>query len=238
MIIDELVKLNPSVLVELYVLDVSELTPTEGTTPPAGTLFRFYNGGLNELEDIVVWQNNAYTPFPIEVTGYSIEGDKQTPRPTLTISNLDSIIQELIVAYDDLLGAKIIRKRTFAKFMDSINFCIDNVFADPTQELPDTVFYVNKKISESMDVVSFELSSPWDVDDLKLPSRIMAGDICYWKYRDTTCAYAGTGYWDAVDEPVGTINEDVCGKHLSSCKLRYPGDIPIPFGGFPALESK
>ena len=235
MIVDELVKLNPSALVELFILDISELTVTEGITPPAGTVFRFYNGGLNELEDIVVWATNSYTPFPIEVTGYSAEGNKQSPRPILTISNLDAIIQELIIAYDDLLGAKVIRKRTFAKFLDGINFCDGNPYEDPTQEMPETIFYVNKKLSESIEVISFELASPWDVEDLKLPRRIMSRDTCPWKYRSSTCGYIGTDYWDAIDESVDTLEEDVCGKHLTSCQLRYPGDIPLPFGGFAAI---
>ena len=246
MIVDELVKLTPSALIELYILDVNDLSgagPLDYEDP--GTwdgMYRFYNMGLNELESIVIWQEEEYIPFPIEVSGYAVEGEKQTPRPTLSVSNLDSLIQDLVVKYDDLLGGRVIRKRTFAKFLDSVNFCDGNPYADPEQELPETVFYVNKKLSENIDVMSFELSSPWDVDDLKLPRRVMTSNTCSWQYRGSTCGYnksctdPGDTCWDYTDTPVNSIEEDVCSKRIESCRLRFPGDIVIPFGAFPAIR--
>lgn len=238
MLIEELVSLNPSALIELFILDVSELTAIEGTNPPEEKEFRFYNGSMSEIEDIIYWQGVPYNPFPIEVNGYETDGSKQSPRPTLTVSNLDIIIPQLIIAYDDLLGARVIRKRTFAKFMDNENFCIDNPCADPTQELPFTVFYVNKKISESIDIVSFELSNLWDIEGLKLPRRVMTSNTCSWKYRDSPCSYSGTNYWDYNNNPVGTLEEDVCGKKLSSCNLRFPEPSVLPFGAFPAIKTR
>lgn len=231
----ELVKLNPSVLVELYILDVSDL-PGSLPSEPADKMYRFYNYSENELEDVIVWQGKTYIPFPIEVDGFSAEGDKQTPRPTLSVSNLDSIIRSLVKEYDDLLGARVIRKRTFARYLDAVNFCGDNPYADPTWELPETVFYINKKISESIDTVSFELTSPWDVDSLLLPRRIMTVDTCAWKYKDTPCSYSGTKYWDYTNTSTTDPTKDVCAKRLTSCKLRFPTGV-MPFGAFPALRN-
>jgi len=36
----------------------------------------------------------------------------------------------------------------------------------------------------------------------------------------------------ANDTPTNNINEDVCGKRVSSCQLRF-ANTSLPFGGFP-----
>lgn len=240
MIVEELVNLTPSALIELFELDVSQL-PNAGPLPfddPAtwDGKYRFYNYGMNELEDSLVWDGNVYQPFPIDVDGFSKEGDKQTPRPTLTISNLSSLIQELVYKYEDILGGKVTRVRTFAKYLDAANFASGNTEADPTQSLPDTVYYIRKKLSENIDSISFELSSPWDVEGLKLPRRVMTSNVCYWKYRGSPCNYIGPGF-TILNEPTLDNTKDVCNKKLSGCLQRFPRGVEVPFGGFPALSS-
>jgi len=59
-------------------------------------------------------------------------------------------------------------------------------------------------------------------------------NICPWRYRSSECGYTGTAYFNANDQSVTTLEQDVCGKRLSSCKLRFGEFAELPYGGFPA----
>lgn len=103
--------------------------------------------------------------------------------------------------------------------------------ADPTQQFPDDIWFVEQKLNENKYVVEWELASVFDLEGIMLPHRQVIQDSCPWRYRGAECGYTGTVYFDANDQPT-TESADVCGKHLSSCKARF-GNEPLPFGGFP-----
>lgn len=244
MIVEELVSLTPSALMEFYELNVRDLP---GYSPLGFELhlpnteqgiYRFYAWGLNELEKTVIWQGHPYIPYPIAIQGFTLEGEKQAPRPTLTVSNLDSMIQDLIYKYEDIVGAKVVRKRTFAKFLDKENFENNiNPTEDRTSQFPDTVYYVRKKQSENVENITFELAAAWDIEGLKLPRRVMISDVCSWKYRGKECGYGGDTYLDIQDNPCAA-EEDYCAKRMSSCVKRFGDGNPIRFGGFPIIGRK
>lgn len=111
-----------------------------------------------------------------------------------------------------------------------------NPTADPTAQLPDEVYYIDRKATENKVVIEFELAAAFDVAGVQLPRRAVVQNVCPWKYRvadeSSGCTYIGTNYFDASDNAVASAGQDVCGKRLTSCKLRH-GVIPLPFGGFP-----
>lgn len=109
-----------------------------------------------------------------------------------------------------------------------------NPAADPTAEFPVDIFYIDRKASETREVVEFELASSFDVAGVQLPRRQIVQNVCTWRYRGAECGYTGTNYFDANDAAVGTLALDVCGKRLSSCKVRFGANDPLPFGSFPA----
>lgn len=221
----ELHKLAPGAIVELYELDATAL---------GGTITRMH-AGTNELRQAVVWQGNTYNPFPIEVSGFEFSGRGQLPRPTVKIANVSGLIGALVRELDDLLGAKFTRKRTLVKFLDAVNFPGGvNPTADPTASLPDDVFFVDRKASENKVVIEFELAASFDVAGVTLPRRYIVQNVCPWRYRGAECGYTGTSYFDTADNAVGSAALDVCGKRLSSCKLRFGQNDPLPYGGFPA----
>ena len=49
------------------------------------------------------------------------------------------------------------------------------------------------------------------------------------------CGYTGTDYWTANDEEVSSASSDVCGKRLTSCKLRFGSTAELPYGSFPGI---
>ena len=223
----ELQKLAPNAIIELYELDAS----------PFGGDVYYFHAGTNSLTQTVTWQGQQYQPYPVKITGFEICTGGQIPRPKMAVSNISGIITALVLAYDDLLGAKVTRKRTMQKYLDAVNFSGGvNPNADPTAEFPDDIYYVERKTSENKSAVEFELSASFDVQGVKLPRRQIIQNICPWKYRGAECGYAGTNYFDSNDQPVGYLGLDVCGKRISSCELRFGANAELPFGGFPAAS--
>lgn len=224
-ITSEIQKLAPSAVIELFVLDATNI---------GGEVFRFH-AGTNALRGKVVWQGNEYLPFPIQVTGFEYNGTGQLPRPKVVVANLTGVITTLLLELDDLLGAKFIRKRTLAKYLDAVNFDGGvNPSADATAEFAEDVYYVDRKASENRDLVEFELAASFDLQGIRLPRRQIIQNICPWRYRGSECGYTGSVYFDANDNRVGTLAQDVCGKRLASCKARFGEYAELPFGGFPA----
>lgn len=388
-------KLEPGAIVELFELDL---------TPFGGDLLRFH-AGTNGLLANVTWNGNAYTAFPVAASGFEFTGQGQAPRPKLMVSNIAGAITALVLQYEDLVGAKVTRRRTLAKYLDAVNFAarrnlltytesvdnaawgkfggatavpsatvlapngtltadtltisltkqISNVIAsapagtycfsayyksngtigayhqmncagsgatiaavsinfssvtlstrfgtpvsagiqsvgdgwfrvwivgthvtggigvyfvssttpddsvlvwgaqlelastpsayqpvlttwsqnptaDPSAEFPQDIFYIDRKSVETSEIVEFELAPAMDITGVMLPRRQIIQNICPWSYRGSECGYTGTTYFDVTDVPVGSAGLDVCGKRLTSCKLRFGQYAELPFGGFP-----
>lgn len=217
-------KLEPGAIVELFELDLSTF---------GGELLRFHAGTNNLLQN-VTWQGNVYTAFPIQASGFEFSGQGQAPRPKLLAANVVGSITALVLQYDDLVGAKLTRHRTLAKYLDAVNFVGGNPNADPTAEFPVDIFYVDRKATETSEFVEFELAPAADVTGVMLPRRQIIQNICPWKYRSAECGYTGSVYFTGNDSPTADPTSDVCGKRLSSCKLRFGENGELPFGGFPA----
>lgn len=224
-ITSEIQKLEPSAIVELFILDASAF---------GGDVLRFH-AGTNGLRQNIVWQGETYTAFPVQASGFDYSGNGQLPRPKLQVANVTGAISLLVLTYDDLLGAKITRKRTLAKYLDGANFTGGtNPTADPTAEFAEDIFLIDRKATETRDYVEFELAAAFDVSGVQLPRRQIIQNVCVWRYRGTECGYTGTTYFDANDASVPSAGQDVCGKRLSSCKVRFGANNPLPFGSFPS----
>jgi lambda family phage minor tail protein L len=221
----EVQKLEPSAVIELFVLDLSEL---------GGDVY-YFHAGTNEVSEDITWQGQVYTRYPILLEGFEISGTGQLPRPKARVSNALGSITSLLLVYNDLLGAKLTRKRTLKKYLDAVNFDGGvNPDEDDTAEYPDDVYFVDRKISENKEAVEFELAASLDVAGVLLPRRQIIQNTCIWKYRSAECSYTGTNYFDINDNAVGTLALDRCGKKLSSCRVRFGENDEIPFGSFPA----
>lgn len=223
-IITDIQKLSPGTIVDLFVLDSTEI---------GGSLLRFH--AMNTAHTIM-WQGNAYLPYPVEMDGFEQSGDKQSPRPSIKVANVTGMISSMLKSLDDLINAKVIRKRTLAQYLDAANtFITVNTDPDPLQEFPDEVWFIDRKSSENKYFVTFELAAPWDVQGYQLPGRPCNASICSWRYRSAECSYQGGPVADALDNPVNLLQDDVCGLRISSCKLRFGTKVNLPFGAFPAV---
>ena len=80
--------------------------------------FRWHSGKNENLQEIV-WKGDKYSAFPIKAEGFEWSGKGAIPRPTLTVANITSLLSSILGEYSDLVGSKLTRKRTFAKYLDA-----------------------------------------------------------------------------------------------------------------------
>lgn len=217
-------KLNPGTLVELFTLDATAI---------GGEVFNFH-AGTSELGTDVVWQGVSYTRYPVEAEGFELRATGTAPRPKVRASNVQGILGAAIRVNDDLIGAKVTRKRTFARYLDAINFADGNPFADPNVSFSDEVYFVDRKVTENKVMIEWELVSAMDLAGVKLPRRQIIANICPWRYRGAECNYTGGPVATGADVPTTDPEQDACGRKLSSCKLRFGANGVLRYGGFPA----
>jgi lambda family phage minor tail protein L len=237
---EELQKINPSSIIELFELETTELLHGSDFT------YRFH-AGINDVGSGVqniVWDGEAYTKLPIQAEGFDYNAESGSlPRPTLTVANLLGGITTILLdvnnttAGNDLTGAKLTRIRTLARYIDNDNFDGDNPFGTPdaTQKFNDDIYYVARKVSESRDVVVFELAASFDLAGVRSPKRQCSANLCPWIYKGSECGYSGSDFFDENDNAVTDTDLDKCGKRLSSCEARFGENAALPFGGFPGI---
>ena len=186
--ISELQSLNPSSLIELFTLQLVEGTHyATGNPDSVPTIFRFHAGTSMNSNANIIWQGNTYQKFPIDVQGFEFSGKGQIPRPQLTMSNLGGIsrsgsvlsvtdlliIVNLTTPHNDLLGATVTRLLVLASSLDNANFSSgSNPFGTPnSNELPQEIYVIDRKKSESRNLVQFELTAANDTQNKRVPAR-------------------------------------------------------------------
>lgn len=230
----DLQSVSPSAVIELFELQLDQ-------TLHGGTdITRFHAGvsGLNTGANLI-WNNNSYLAYPIQAEGFEYNGQGQLPRPKLTVSNLGNAISALLISVNDitpgndLIGAKLTRIRTLARYLDNVNFeggVNPSGASDPTAEFPRDIYYIARKSGENREVVEFECAAAFDLQNVKAPRRLCINNVCQWTYRSSIgCGYDPTNigpFWNAADQPATTLETDVCGKRLSSCILRF-GEVSV-----------
>ena len=213
-------------IIDLFTLDISAILPT-GSSDQA--IYRFANWSqVNGID--VIYQTNTYTALPLEANGFELNTKGQLARPSLTFANVGLGITALTNTYDDLVGATVKRIRTLSTYLDGAPAADPNAFWGPDQ------WIVEQKSSETKLAISFQLTIPFDLEGRSLPGRRLLREQCQWIYKsDIGCHYTGSNFFNANDQSVSSPSLDVCGKRLSSCKLRFGTTARLPFGGFPGL---
>jgi len=196
-------------------VDLFEITVNPHSASPATVyLYRGLSASV-----VSVWfatktgsAKNEYFAFPIEMTDVDITSDGPAARPTLVVANvisaakvlagnaetvgvdektLENIFADLgITSNEDLLGAKVIRRRTLEEHLLTSS-------STPTipVEFPSYVYYVDRLAAESKISVTFELSSPFDLEGVKIPHREIIGRYCSWKYQGMEESSEGGCSW-------------------------------------------
>ncbi len=219
--------LAPSAIIELFELHLN------ATFHGSSDVYRFHAGSNADVTGNIVFDGNAYTRLPVQADGFEMRSGGTLPQPTLTIANLSGTMTTLLALVNattlgnDLTGATVKRIRTLKRYLDGEST------ADPNARFPTEIWRINRKATETRDVVTFELASEFDLMGQKLPKRQIVANTCQWIYRSSECSYTGSNFFDVNGNSVSALAQDVCGKRLASCKLRFGENGVLPFGSFP-----
>lgn len=219
--------LDPGGLVVLYELDLAPIGVSENG-------YHYFSPHANELGQPITWGGHAYLLLPIEAEGFALTSKGALPRPKLRVGNLTGLFTTLCLAHEDLIGARLIRRRVLARHLPAENFAAGvNPTADANIAFEPEIWWVDRKTHESRVMVEWELASPFDLQGITLPRRLILRGPCMWVYKGPDCGYTGAGGWDRNDNPC-PLSEDACGKRVASCQRRFPAGA-LPYGGFPGV---
>ena len=207
--LNECTRAEQSASVVLWEIDLTEV---------GGERYFFCNE-QNEKGEPVTWQGRQYQPYPIQGSGFELNGKGTSTRPTLTVSNLYGMVTGMAEDLQSLVGGTVVRRKVYARFLDAVNFVNGNSDADPEQEVISR-WRIEQCSELSAVSASFVLSTPTETDGAVFPGRIMLANTCTWTYRGDECGYHGPAVADEYDQPTSDITKDKCSKCLSGCKFR------------------
>ena len=179
-----LLELEPTAIIELFLLYFN-------TVDKPDAFIAFHGGSV--YNQGIVWQGIEYLPIPVETDGFEVNANGQLARPKMRISNKDYFATDLLLNNDDLQFAKVIRKRTFIKYLDDVNFDGGNPWgeADASAELSNDTFVIGQKTAENKVFIELELTSPLDLENFEVNNRLIMSRYCSWHYRGNGCNYNG-----------------------------------------------
>lgn len=151
--LNECTRAEQSASVVLWEIDLTEV---------GGERYFFCNE-QNEKGEPVTWQGRQYQPYPIQGSGFELNGKGTSTRPTLTVSNLYGMVTGMAEDLQSLVGGTVVRRKVYARFLDAVNFVNGNSGADPEQEVISR-WRIEQCSELSAVSASFVLSTPTETD--------------------------------------------------------------------------
>lgn len=216
----EFTKLQQEAYIDLYQLDLNPIG--------VGSIYYFVSDSNVGFSQAVVYQGSTYVALPIKVEGYESTQKAPFPRPTLTVSNNSGIVSSLMLLYDQLVGARLVRIRTLVKYLEGGSEA-------GGLALKPEIYFVETPLEENEQSCSFELINGLEMGSLTLPKRFIARR-CVWRYRGVECGYTGDSMFTSDDVPTGDPTKDMCSHTLKGCKIRFGQYAQLPYGGFPSVD--
>jgi lambda family phage minor tail protein L len=186
--------LTGDAIIELMILD---LYPIDSSIPSDQRYVYFCNWTVSDGQP-VYYGADQYVPLPYQSSGWQIKGNGVPPNPTIVLGNIGLEWSGLINTWEDLIGAKLTRRRVLARYLSS------SAGSPRTDHWPDEIWFVQQKESENKLAVTFRLSTAFDLDGIQLPRRRCLRYTCMWEYRGTECGYTGPPVADINDNPFTT----------------------------------
>lgn len=160
--------------VELYQLQI----------PDGWLYFTTYETAVYMRDKETPFTNRLYTSLPIDFTGWEQKSEGTYARPAITFVNILTTFSDALGDFDndDLIGLKIVRRKTLATHLDNAGGTAHGAPAAPT-EFPVQSYVIDRIATMDATVVTFELASPFDVSGVMLPARTIMPNACSWSYQ-------------------------------------------------------
>lgn len=142
-----------------------------------------------------------YIPMPMVIDGLEIQADGASSRPAFTIANIGSLFQTELGNFknDDLIGQRIKRRQTLRKYL--VGGAQD---ASPPIEFSTQEYIIDRVADENSLSITYEVATPFDLENIQIPRRIVVGKYCSWKYQGHASGKGGGCTWNTD----GAVNYD------------------------------
>jgi lambda family phage minor tail protein L len=217
-------KLEPGALVELFIVDLN----------PIGTnqVWNFCPSGSADFGGV------HFTFADVQADGFEWSGQGPLPQPIIKLANATRFVSGIAAQYDDLIGAKLTRIKTYAQFLD------DGAETDGAAMFAPEIYTFEQKTKHTKFQVEWKLAAAMDQQGIQLPARTVIRDFCLWRYRNWTgtafdytgvqCPYTGArGSFDEKGVPTTNDHDTPSRRFDTCCKKRFGPNASYPFGGFP-----
>jgi lambda family phage minor tail protein L len=168
-------------------------------TLPNGTTLYFHPGLDSDLTDVQFRDKTSpyairdYNPMPMMIDGLSLQADGASSRPAFTVANIGTLFQTELGDFknDDLIGERLIRRQTLRKYL--VGGTED---ASPPIEFPSQEYIIDRIAEENSTSITYEVATPFDLENIQLPRRIVVGKYCSWKYQGHASGEGGGCTWN------------------------------------------
>lgn len=178
--------------VELYEID---LQPIDAGISPTDRYIRFTNW-TPEAGSAVRFNSLDWFQIPLEAEGFSMTTQGVPPSPKITVSNIGLAFTGVINEWNDLVGAKLTRKRVLAEALDT------GPSPDLNAKWPDETWWIEIKEAETKLAVTFGLATPFELDAVVLPRRRALRHTCPFRYRGAECGFTEPPFWGADNKRI------------------------------------
>jgi len=178
----------------------------------------------------IYWNNNAYEAFPMIIEGIEKHADGAAARPTLIIPNVSSLFKvdskfdtdgvtgTNSFVIEDLLGKRVTVRKTLSKYVsEGTNNTNLSSF-----EFPKAEYIIDRIASKTSLAVTIELASPFELVNVKVPSRVVTGKYCPWVYQGW--ALGNTDVRSACHWSAKVSGLDVNGNEVTDIHLFFTID--------------
>tara|TARA_B110000483_G_scaffold36065_1_gene44136 strand:+ start:8848 stop:9945 length:1098 start_codon:yes stop_codon:yes gene_type:complete len=168
-------------------------------TLPNGTTLYLHPGLDSDLTDVQFRDKTTpyairdYNPMPMMIDGLSLQADGASSRPALTVANIGTLFQTELGDFknDDLIGQRLVRRQTLRKYL--VGGAED---ASPPIEFPSQEYVIDRIAEENPISITYEVATPFDLENIQLPRRIVVGKYCSWKYQGHASGKGGGCTWN------------------------------------------
>jgi len=172
LIVKDLQKQDPgSELIELFELELD-----------TSTTVYFHSGVEEDLSTVQFREEGGtirtYTAIPLQAQGFKNDPSGTSARPTISFANASNIFKNSITDYENLLGAKLIRRTTLKKYLVG-----ESGDSTPPVEFPKQIYIFDRISAHTKTVISFECATPYDLQGITLPKRQVIANACPWIYQ-------------------------------------------------------
>jgi len=183
-------------------------------------------------QDVYGYQVNAsgnltatevlYTGLPLEIDTFSTSGDGKIPELTISVPNIDRVMEEVIQDNKYLRSKAVYVLTTFAESLpaSSLDYRYLGSNSDRGAIIKEKVYISG--VSSNEQAVSFTCKPKFDLMDARIPGRTFTKE-CSWIYGDSCC-----------DPHASVLNATypTCNYTLDNCKERSNAER---YGGFPSV---